>query len=132
MIVVDASAFISAVTGRNPDGDWVNRQLQNRRILSTQMMPAEVYNGIRRMELAGEVTSPDAMRARDEFSEFRLDLFPFAPFAQRVWALRSNLTSYDAWYVALAEALDCPLVTLDERLGRAAGPACTFILPPSA
>ena len=96
------------------------------------MMPAEVYNGIRRMELAGEVTSPDAMRARDEFSEFRLDLFPFAPFAQRVWALRSNLTSYDAWYVALAEALDCPLVTLDERLGRAAGPACTFILPPSA
>ncbi len=132
MIVVDASAFISAVTGRNPDGDWVNRQLQNQRILSTQMMPAEVYNGIRRVELAGEVTSPDAMSAREEFSEFRLELFPFAPYARRVWALRNNLTSYDAWYVALAEALDCPLVTLDERLGRAAGPTCTFILPPSA
>ncbi len=96
------------------------------------MMPAEVYNGIRHMELAGEVTSSDAMKAREEFSEFSLELFSFAPYADRVWALRSNLTSYDAWYVALAEALDCPLVTLDQRLSRAAGPACAFVTPPSA
>ena len=45
-----------------------------------------------------------------------IELFPFAPFADRVWALRSNLTSYDAWYVALAEAFGCPLVTLDQKL----------------
>ena len=45
-------------------------------------------------------------------------------------ALRENVTSYDAWYVALAEALDCPLVTLDRRLSRASGPTCEFITPP--
>ena len=61
-----------------------------------------------------------------------LELFPFAPFAERVWALRGNLTSYDAWYVALAEALDCPLVTLDRKLNGAAGPACEVVTPPPA
>jgi predicted nucleic acid-binding protein len=44
--------------------------------------------------------------------------------------LRGNLTSYGAWYVALAEALDCPLVTLDRKLSRAGGPICEIIAPP--
>ena len=57
------------------------------------------------------------------------ELFPFRPFARRIWALRDNLTCYDAWYVALAEALDCPLATLDQRLVRASGPACNFVAP---
>ena len=47
----------------------------------------------------------------------------------RVWALRTNMTSYDAWYVALAEALGCRLVTLDRKLGRADGPTCEIVLP---
>ena len=52
------------------------------------------------------------------------------PHAERVWALRHNLTAYDAWYVAVAEALDCPLATLDRRLSRASGPACEVLTPP--
>ena len=48
---------------------------------------------------------------------------------KRVWALRQNLTCYDAWYVALAEALDCPLATLDRKLSRADGPACAVVTP---
>jgi predicted nucleic acid-binding protein len=61
----------------------------------------------------------------------RLDiqLFPFYPFAQRIWDLRSNITSYDAWYVALAEALECPLATLDSKLTGASGVRCQFRLP---
>jgi predicted nucleic acid-binding protein len=42
----------------------------------------------------------------------------------RVWELRENVTAYDACYIALAEALDVPLVTADARLGLAAGPRC--------
>ncbi len=60
-----------------------------------------------------------------------MELFPFAPFADRIWALRENLTSYDAWYVALAEALECPLATLDRRLSRAAGLRCEVLAPHS-
>ncbi|MXY05905.1 MAG: type II toxin-antitoxin system VapC family toxin [Gammaproteobacteria bacterium] len=56
-------------------------------------------------------------------------MFPFAPFAERVWALRGNLTGYDAWYVAVAERFECPLLTLDRKLSRATGPMCEFLVP---
>lgn len=59
-----------------------------------------------------------------------IDLYPFSPFAERVWELRANVTSYDAWYVALAGALDSPLFTLDRRISRASGPSCPVITPP--
>ena len=55
-----------------------------------------------------------------------ITLFPYEPFAGRIWELRSNVTCYDAWYVALAEALEVPVATLDVRLTQAAGPACEF------
>ncbi len=50
-------------------------------------------------------------------------------FAERIWALRFTVTSYDAWYVAVAEAVNLPLATLDERLSRAEGPACELRMP---
>ena len=76
------------------------------------------------------LSPPEAAGAHKGLLRLEMDLFPFAPFAERVWELRSNLTSYDAWYVALAEALDCPLVTLDRKLSRAIGPKCEIIAPP--
>ena len=53
----------------------------------------------------------------------------FALF-DRIWELRDNLTAYDAAYVALAEAIDCPLVTADARLSRAAGLRCAVTVVP--
>ena len=82
------------------------------------------------MEQAGQISRIEATSAHADLTRLDVALFPFAPFAERVWALRGSLTSYDAWYVALAEALDCPLVTLDRRLSRASGPTCAFITPP--
>ena len=70
-----------------------------------------------------------------------LQLFRFAPFADRVWELRHNITSYDATYIALAEWLGCPcqrlgdtfpVVTLDLRLSRASGPRCEILTPPES
>jgi predicted nucleic acid-binding protein len=58
--------------------------------------------------------------------------YPHAPFAPRVWELRGNLTPYDAVYVALAEALDCALVTAAARLARAPGIRCAVEVLPSA
>jgi predicted nucleic acid-binding protein len=59
-----------------------------------------------------------------------IELFPFEPFAGRIWELRHSVTSYDAWYVAIAEALDLPLATLDGPLSRSAGVHCQFLIPP--
>jgi len=58
-----------------------------------------------------------------------LELFGFDPFAERVSELRHTVTSYDAWYVVLAEALRLPLATLDSRLARSKGVACDLPLP---
>jgi len=63
--------------------------------------------------------------------QLKVELFSFEPFAQRAWELRHNLTSCDAWYVALAEALRMPLATLDERLAKTKGPGCDFLTPRS-
>ena len=57
-------------------------------------------------------------------------LFPYELVADRVWALRANITAYDASYVALAELMDAELATLDRALARAPGPFCRFLLPP--
>jgi predicted nucleic acid-binding protein len=55
------------------------------------------------------------------------DLFPYLALAKGMWALRNNLTMYDAAYVALAEYLGVPLVTLDTRLAGAAGMCCAVL-----
>lgn len=91
---------------------------------------AESTNIFRRLELSGGISRARADRGRRNLLRLPLQLHRFAPFADRVWELRHNLTAYDAWYVALAESLDCPLVTLDFRLSRASGPTCEVLTPP--
>ena len=58
-----------------------------------------------------------------------MELFSFEPFADRVWELRHNVTSFNAWYVALAEALKLPLATLDEPLSKSTRVTCEFLTP---
>ena len=58
-----------------------------------------------------------------------LELFPFEPLAGRIWELRHDVTSYDAWYVAVAEALELPLATLDENLAKSNGVTGEFLTP---
>ena len=65
--------------------------------------------------------------AHHDLLGLRVELFAYEPFGPRAWELRGNLTTYDAWYVALAEDLGSPLATLDRRLSRAAGPRCGFL-----
>ncbi len=65
--------------------------------------------------------------AHADLLDLPVALYPFAPFADRVWELRATVTSYDAWYVLLAESLGCSLVTLDRRLAKAPGVRCDVI-----
>ena len=90
---------------------------------------AEAPNILRRLERTGDISRLEANTAQSNLLRLDIELFPFAPFGDRVWALRSNLSSYDAWYVASAEALGCPLVTLDRKLSRAPAPTCEIIVP---
>lgn len=132
MRVVDASVLVAVAADSGHDGRWAAGQIAGRNLASTGAVLAESFNALRRMEQAGRVSGADASSACRDLLRLEIELFRFDPFARRVWALRRNLTSSDAWYVAVAESLDCPLVTLDRRLSRAAGPACAFITPPPA
>lgn len=129
--VVDASLLVGALTGSGPAGPWCEAALARPALAAPQMATAEVANVLRRMELAGFLKRREATAALHNLLRLRIELYPFVPFAGRVWELRSNLTAYDAWYVALAEALDWPLITLDRRLSRAPGPRCEVIVPPA-
>ncbi len=95
-------------------------------------MPAEAANILRRAVLSGQISADSAALAHADLLALRIRLFPYSPFAARVWELRGNLMAYDAWYVAVAEELGAKLATLDARLARAHGPRCGFEIPPKA
>jgi predicted nucleic acid-binding protein len=93
------------------------------------LMPVETANILRR-SVGGPISADAAALAHMDLLDLRVELFPYAPFASRVWQLRDTVTPHDAWYVALAEFLGATLATLDLRLARASGPRCDFVTPP--
>jgi predicted nucleic acid-binding protein len=80
----------------------------------------EVVQIVRRYQRLGELSAEHGERAIDDLLDLPVDRYPHRPLLPRVWELRANLTAYDAAYVALAEALEAPLLTRDARLARAA------------
>ena len=130
-VVVDASVLVAVLVDAGPDGEWAESALADDTLAGPELVLVEASNILRRLERAGDISRLEATSSHGDLIRLELELFRFAPFAERVWALRNNLTSYDAWYVALAEALDCPLLTLDARMSRASGVRCEILTPPS-
>ena len=128
-VVVDSSVLVAATIDAGPNGQWAERVISEDSIFGPEIVLVEALNILRRLELANQVTSFEATSAYQDCMQLSIESFPFSPFAERVWGLRDTLTCYDAWYVAVAEALDLPLATLDGRLARAPGPKCRFLLP---
>lgn len=129
-LVCDASAIVTVLLDSGDGGDWLARRLAAAEVCAPALLPFECANVIRRHELAGLISSDQAAQAHADLLDLPVDLFPYEVLAQRVWQLRGNLTSYDAAYVALAEALDAPLITLDRRIASAPGIACRVEVPP--
>ncbi len=129
MIVLDASVLVAALVDSGHEGRWAESVVAEGDLAAPELALVEATNILRRLERSSEISRLEANSAHRDLLRLELDLFPFAPFADRVWALRSNLTAYDAWYVALAEALGCPLATLDRKLGRATGSVCEIVVP---
>jgi predicted nucleic acid-binding protein len=127
--VVDASVLVRALVDSGPDGQWAEAVVGAGDLHAPELVRVEATNVLRRLERAKEITTAAAIGAHEDLMELNLELLTYEPFAERVWELRHNLTSYDAWYVAVAEALGLPLATLDERLARTSGPTCDFLTP---
>jgi predicted nucleic acid-binding protein len=128
--VIDASVVTAALIDSGPLGAWAEAVLTGP-LAAPHLMQVETANILRRMADIGDISSDMASLAHSELLNLRTEFFPYAPFGNRVWELRANVTAYDAWYVALAEQLDAPLATLDAKLSRAPGTTCRFLTPPS-
>lgn len=121
--------LVAALVDTGPLGRWAETVLAGGSLHAPELAFAEATNIFRRLERAKLITTPEANAAQDDLMQLDIDLFPFEPFADRIWELRHNVTSYDAWYVALAEALKLPLATLDEPLSKSNGVTCKFLTP---
>jgi predicted nucleic acid-binding protein len=128
-LVVDASVVVAALIDTGGDGIWAEATLGSGALVAPHLLPVEVANVLRRAALAGDISPDSASLAHADLLRIRIGLFAYEPFAERVWALRDTLSSYDSWYVALAEALDAPFATLDRRLARSPSTRCRFIMP---
>jgi predicted nucleic acid-binding protein len=127
--VVDASVLVAALVDSGTDGIWSEQVIADGFLASPHLAIIESLNILRRLELADQLTELEAASAQRDLHELQIDLLPARPFEDRIWQLRANLTCYDAWYVAVAEALGLPLATLDCRLARATGPRCEILCP---
>jgi predicted nucleic acid-binding protein len=127
--VVDASVLVAALVDSGTHGAWAESVLAAGASHAPELARVEAANVLRRLERTRAITTPEANAAYEDLTRLHLVSYSFDPFAERIWELRDNLTSYDAWYVALAEALALPLATLDVRLTRAKGPVCEFLTP---
>jgi predicted nucleic acid-binding protein len=121
--------LVAALVDTGPHGAWAEDVLARGSLHAPELARAEATNILRRLERAKLITTPEANGAQDDLMQLDIDSFSFEPFADRIWELRHNVTSYDAWYVALAEALKLPLATLDEALSKSNGVACEFLTP---
>jgi len=128
--VVDASVVVAALTDDGPAGRWAEDLVASTPLAAPHLMPVEAANILRRAALAGDLSDDVASLAHADLGALVVGLFPYDLLAERIWELRGAVTTYDGWYVALAETLKAPLATLDARLTRAPGPRCRFISPP--
>ena len=126
MIVVDASAALSGLFNDGP----ARAALAHDQVHAPHLVDSEVASGVRRRVIAGDLTPAAGWQLLDRWRHLAITRHPVFGVLDRVWQLRDNLSADDASYVALAEALDCPLVTADARLTRAPGLQCSVTLVP--
>ena len=122
MIVADASAAVLALLN---DGD-ARRSLATEAVAVPHLADSEVANALRAQSLRGGFGDDQAAAALDRWARLGLRRYGVIGLLPRIWELRANLTAYDATYVALAEALECSLLSADGRLARAPGPRCAI------
>lgn len=95
------------------------------------LIDAEVVSALRRLVNVGTVNAEDGLRCLETWSRVAVIRYWAGPLLGRTWELREHISADDAMYVALAELLDCALVTADARLSRASGLRCAVTVVPS-
>lgn len=130
MIVLDASAAVELVLG-SPRGATVRDRIQrtDETLHAPHLLDVEVASVLRRYQLSGELSAEEGREALADLAGLDITRYPHDPLLPRVWELRTAVTAYDAVYLALAEVLEAPLLTLDRRLVRTRGHGARVEMP---
>ncbi|MGI8664725.1 MAG: type II toxin-antitoxin system VapC family toxin [Jatrophihabitans sp.] len=126
MIVVDASAALSALLNAGP----AREALAGEQVHAPHLIDPEIANGLRRQVASRALTGAQGWAALRTWQRLGLTRYPMPGLLDRIWQLRENLSAHDASYVALAEGLNCALVTADARLSRSPGIRCPVTVLP--
>lgn len=126
MLVADASVIAPAVADGGPDGDVCRAEIRGQVLVAPDLLRVEVLSVIRRHAATGVLTGRQADNAIEDLLSLPITVYPTDVLLRRCWALRGNITAYDACYVALAETLGATLLTADTRLADAPGTRCRF------
>ena len=130
MLVVDASAAVDFLLA-SPSAKAVEQELERAESLhAPHLIDLECASALRRAVSGGRIDDARGLAALGDLGQLSLTRYPAGPLLERIWELRHTLTTYDAAYVALAEVLDVPLLTTDERLARSHGHRAEIIVPP--
>lgn len=120
-VVLDASAAIEALLGEEV---WTHGE----EFHAHAGLDIEVLSVLRRLTMRSSVPAHAAREALDAFGALQITRHPLRRLIPRIWSLREDVSAYDAGYVALAEALDVPLLTADRRLAKTAGRYCDVVV----
>lgn len=121
MIVVDAAAVIDALTAV-AGTDGLRSRLAAEELHAPSLLDYEIVSALRGLTLGGHLSAARAQDLLVDFDDLPIRRWPSAePLCRRAFQLRDTVSAYDAAYIALAEALRCPLLTRDARLARSSG-----------
>ena len=121
MIVVDSAAIVDVLTGVQ-GCEELREHLTGEELHAPTLLDFEFVSALRGLTFAGQLTLTRASDALTDYEALPIHRWDAGDaLRRRAYSLRENLTAYDAAYVALAEALDCELVTRDARLARSRG-----------
>lgn len=129
MLVIDASAVMEVLMA-TPSGFEIEEHLfvSGEPLAAPHLIDVEVLHVLRRFHSAGLLTAERSGQALEDFGDLAITRYGHELLRPVMWRMRSNLTAYDAAYVALAEVLDAPVVTCDGQLARSKGHDVTFQL----
>lgn len=121
MIVVDSAAVVDALAAA-PGSDGLRAYLAAEDLHAPSLLDFEIVSALRGLTLRGELSATRAQDLLTDFEDLTIQRWPSADaLRRRAFQLRDTISDYDAAYIALAEALDCPLLTHDARLARSTG-----------
>jgi predicted nucleic acid-binding protein len=127
MIIIDSSAMVEALTGREADTELIDALQES--VHAPHLLDVEVLSTLRGLVLGGKLSTSAAEQARADYLALKIARYEIKGIAERIWELRHNYTAYDAAYLALGEALEAPLYTCDGKLNGGGHDADVRVFP---